>query len=225
MIGVSQPTFLPYPGYFGYLNKVSNFVFLDDVQFNKRSWQQRNFITINKCKHLVTVPVISKGLYKQKINEVRIKQNQEFFEKLLKKIEENYKQYEFYNNYYGGFKQILKKKHSKLIDLNIDLINYFIKILEIKTKLHYSSKFNSKQKKSNLIIDICKKLNSTQYLSTLGSKDYLSENDFKNQKINLMYFKFSDDLDNKLNYSILDLIFSLGPKSKTYLESNLSILK
>ena len=40
-----------------------------------------------------------------------------------------------------------------------------------------------------------------------------------------MYFKFSDDLDNKFNYSILDLIFSLGPKSKTYLESNLSILK
>ncbi len=224
MIGVSQPTFLPYPGYFGYLNKVSNFVFLDDVQFNKRSWQQRNYITVNECKHLVTVPVVSKGLYKQNINEVKILNNKEFFEKLSKKIHENYKQYEYYNSYFDGFQKIFKKKHEKLIDLNIDLINYFIKILEIKTKLYYSSKFNLNQKKSNLIINICKKLNTTEYLSTLGSKDYLNEKEFENQKINLMYFKFSDDLDNKFNYSILDLIFSLGPKSKSYLENKFTII-
>jgi hypothetical protein len=65
ILGISQPTFLPWAGYFGLLDFVDEFVFLDDVQFNKRSWQQRNNIKINNQTFFLTVPVISKNKYNQ----------------------------------------------------------------------------------------------------------------------------------------------------------------
>ena len=71
-IGISQPTFLPWQGYLALINHVDEFIILDDVQFDKRSWQQRNIIKQNDNKLLLTIPVKSKGKYDQKINEVFI---------------------------------------------------------------------------------------------------------------------------------------------------------
>ena len=50
-LAIMQPTFLPWPAYFALINYVDEFIFLDNVQFDKRSWQQRNFIISNKKKH------------------------------------------------------------------------------------------------------------------------------------------------------------------------------
>ena len=147
MIGVTQPTFLPYPGYFGYINTVNNFVFLDDVQFAKRSWQQRNYICINKKKHLLTVPVISKHLYDQKINGVSIVKETSFYNDILLKIKLNYGKHKYFDSYYDKIINIFKKKPNKLIELNLELINFFINVLDIKTKLHFSSNLKIQKKK------------------------------------------------------------------------------
>ena len=72
LLGISQPTFMPWIGYFGFLDKIDKIVFLDSVQFEKRSWQQRNFIKLDDQKHILTIPVKSKGKFKQKISEVEI---------------------------------------------------------------------------------------------------------------------------------------------------------
>ena len=72
ILGISQPTFLPWVGYFGLLDFVDEFVFLDDVQFNKRSWQQRNWLIIGKKEKLLTIPVISKSKFHQLLNEAEI---------------------------------------------------------------------------------------------------------------------------------------------------------
>ena len=224
MIGVTQPTFLPYPGYFGYINTVNNFVFLDDVQFAKRSWQQRNYICINKKKHLLTVPVISKHLYDQKINGVSIVKETSFYNDILLKIKLNYGKHKYFDSYYDKIINIFKKKPNKLIELNLELINFFINVLDIKTKLHFSSNLKIQKKKSDLILEICKIFNEKDYLSTLGSKNYLIEKEFFKKKINVHYFEFIKDVNNPLDYSILDLIFSLGPESKKYIEKNFKVI-
>ena len=59
-ISIMQPTYLPWSGYFSMIKNADIFVFLDDVQFDKRSWQQRNRILLNKKETFLTVPVISK---------------------------------------------------------------------------------------------------------------------------------------------------------------------
>ena len=69
---IMQPTYLPWCGYFGLMNLVDIFVIYDDVQFDKRSWQQRNKIKTPAGSQWLTVPVASKGQQFQKINDVKI---------------------------------------------------------------------------------------------------------------------------------------------------------
>ena len=59
-LAISQPTFIPWYGYFGLVDYVDEFVFLNDVQFEVRSWQQRNYIKCNNEKKFLTVPVLKK---------------------------------------------------------------------------------------------------------------------------------------------------------------------
>ena len=67
-----QPTYLPWSGYFGLFNYVDFFVFLDSVQFERRSWQQRNKIKSSSGSFFLSIPVISKGLREQKIKDIKI---------------------------------------------------------------------------------------------------------------------------------------------------------
>ena len=72
-----QPTFIPWAGYFGLIKYVDKFVFLDDVQFERRSWQQRNKIYEKNDFAFITIPII-KNLRSQKICETRISINKNF---------------------------------------------------------------------------------------------------------------------------------------------------
>ena len=85
-LAISQPTFLPWCGYIGLIDYVDKFVFLDDVQFDKRGWQQRNYIKLNNDKHLITVPIKSKNKRFQKINEAEIDHNTNYIDQHKKKF-------------------------------------------------------------------------------------------------------------------------------------------
>ncbi len=53
MLVINQPTYLPWAGYFDLIDQSSVFVFLDDVQFDRQSWQQRNRIISTKMIALI----------------------------------------------------------------------------------------------------------------------------------------------------------------------------
>ena len=85
-IAIMQPTFLPWLGYFSLIKKVDKFIFLDSVQFNKRSWQQRNKIKNNTKSMYLTVPVLSKNKFDQKISETKIDRNSKYIENHLEPL-------------------------------------------------------------------------------------------------------------------------------------------
>jgi len=72
VVAIMQPTYLPWLGYFGLMDRVDTFVYLDSVQFARRSWQQRNRIKSERGEVMLTVPVAKKGLRDQKIADVEI---------------------------------------------------------------------------------------------------------------------------------------------------------
>ena len=80
-IAIMQPTYLPWLGYFDLINRSDVFVFLDSVQFDKRSWQQRNRIKTPNGELMLTVPVLTKGRSDQKICDVMIDPSQKFNKK------------------------------------------------------------------------------------------------------------------------------------------------
>ena len=91
----TQPHFMPGIGYFALMENADQFAILDDVQFDKRSWQQRNYFFLNKKENFLTVPVLSKGSFHQKINEVKINKDTDYISKHLRTIEMNYKKLTF----------------------------------------------------------------------------------------------------------------------------------
>lgn len=219
LLGISQPTFLPWIGYFGFLDRIDKLIFLDDVQFEKRSWQQRNNIKLNSQKHILTLSVKSKGKFNQKISEVEILHDKNI-ELIKKKIFYAYKKANFFENYYQNIFNILDTKHTHLSKLNIDLIKFFTEALNIKINFDYSSNYSLKLKKEKLIFELCRLNGCTQYLTTLGAKDYLEG--FKvvpKTNIKISYFEYEDIKYDQLNgnfipkLSILDLLFHEGTNS------------
>ena len=90
-IAATQPTFLPYPGYFSLMDIVDELVIMDNIQFDSRSWQQRNYILFNNEKTLLTIPVLKKNKSHQKISEVCIDKSKNYINKHLSTIEQAYK--------------------------------------------------------------------------------------------------------------------------------------
>ena len=219
MLGISQPTFFPWIGYFSFLDRINKLIFLDDVQFAKRSWQQRNNIKLNGQKQLLTISVKSKGKFNQKISEVEIIYDKNL-EQIKKRIFYAYKDTNYFKNYYECICSILDKKHTHLSELNIDLIKFFIKALNIKIDFDYSSKYLLDLNKEKLIFELCKLNDCTQYLTTIGSKDYLEGFQvIPETNIKISYFEYQDIQYKQLyknfipKLSILDLLFNEGNNS------------
>ena len=82
-VGIMQPTFLPWLGYFALMEQVDYFVLLDDVQLSKQSWQVRNRIKMNNDNKLwLSLPIKKNRLYTN-INEVEISDDQRLINKIL----------------------------------------------------------------------------------------------------------------------------------------------
>ena len=223
-ISILQPCFLPWLGYFNIIKKSDKVIFLDDVQFDKRSWQQRNQIKTNNGSVFLTIPVFSKNKFYQKIKDVKIDYSNDFIKKHSKSIYHNYSRAKYFDLYFKDLQIIYKKKYLYLDQLNKMFIFMFLeKVFKIKRNFYNSSDLNLKSKKTDLIVDICKNYNASVYISAPGGKAYLDENLFKQNKIELIYNEFNHPIYNQIsgdflpNMSVIDLIMNEGPNSCNFI--------
>jgi WbqC-like protein family len=173
-ISITQPTYLPWLGYFDLIDQADTFVVLDTVQFEKQSWQQRNRIKTPTGLLWLTVPVVFRGLLGQKILEVEIREA-DFWRKHLRGIEINYGRAPFLDEYFPRVSRILQDCGSgtRLVDLNLRLLGWFMEVLGIRTPVLRASELGQPGKRTELLANICRHLGATQYVSPLGSAVYL----------------------------------------------------
>tara|TARA_B100001013_G_scaffold327625_1_gene240899 strand:- start:279 stop:959 length:681 start_codon:yes stop_codon:yes gene_type:complete len=216
IVGIAQPTFFPWIGYYNIIKNSNIFVFLDNVKFEKHSWQMRNRVK-NSSKHSdseVWMSVPTKGVTNNTlIKDVIIDNTKNWKQKHVKTLK---------NNYSKSFQeikfltQIYDNEWNKLVDFNIESITKCCQYLGIKTKLIKASDLSAAGKKGDLVLNICKELNADQYFSTIGSKDYLEDyrDSFDAARIQITYHNYTHPIykqkgNNFLpNLSILDLILS-----------------
>jgi hypothetical protein len=179
---IMQPTYLPWIGYFDLIDQSQVFIFLDNVQFEKQSWQQRNRIRTQKGLEWLTVPIFIKGRSLQPIKDVEIVLSDKFPLRHLRKIEINYRQAPYFKKYYPEFREILLNHAPILHNLNIKLIEWLSYVMGINAKFVVSSAVSGQGKRSALSVDLCEKMGANHYLSTPGAREYLIAD----------YQKFSD---------------------------------
>lgn len=214
---VMQPTYLPWLGYFNLIEKSDVFVFLDHVQFSKQSWQQRNKIRDKNGEIILTIPVTHNKTKDTLIKDVEIDLIRNPLIKHFKSIENNYRKSKNYNIIIEEFYKIYTFEYRKLIDLNIDLIKLGCKLKNIQTNFIYSSELNISGQKVEMLIDICNKVGADNYLSPLGSKIYIDENNiFDENNIKLTYQNYEHPEYNQINYpdfishlSFIDHLFNV----------------
>lgn len=173
-VAISQPEHFPYLGYFEKMIACDVFVILDNVQFSgPRSFQNRNrFSDKYKKMQWFTVPV-SKGSYFKMINEVHTAPDNGWRAKLIKKMNLNFPNYNFEKIY----------SSTKLVEINMKSIKLCREILEIKTPMYKSSEISAKGKKVDLVYNICKYFDATEYISGPGARAYLENTSFDDIKI------------------------------------------
>jgi len=219
-IAIMQPTYFPWAGYFSLINSVDKFVFLDNVQFDRRSWQQRNQIANGNKKLWITVPVKKKNLFNQKISEVMIEDNK-FKKKHLKSIYYSYIKTKYFSAIFPKIEEILIEDIMNLSQLNKIIILKICKMLNLRTEFINAQDLKSTGKKKELLSNICLELGAKEYISVPGSKDYMGGNDeFENKKIKVNIFEFKQKKYKRgknefiPNLSILDLLFYNGLDTK-----------
>jgi len=229
-VAIMQPTYLPWSGYFGLMNYVDIFVILDDVQFAKRSWQQRNQIKTNQGPKWLTLPIISKGLREQKINQTEIDCASNFHQSHRKAIEHNYSKSTFFDSTYPELMPLINNQQKLLTELTIPIISLIKQYLEIRTKLVFSSQLSCSGKKADLLANICKKVDASLYISPPGSRDYLdSSTAFINNEIPIKYYTFEHPFYRQLHgeftpyMSVIDMIFNIGKDSISLIKGSSSL--
>jgi WbqC-like protein family len=188
---IMQPTFLPWIGYFGLMASVDLFVFLDDVQFDKRSWQQRNRIKTLNGVIWLTVPVLTKGRRDQTIAEAEIQPDAKFPEAMWRTIEMNFAKASYAPRYLPALHDIMQAHGKRIGELNIAIIEWMAGEFGIATPTVRSSQTPVASAKADRLVDLCQAHGVTDYLSPPGSKAYLDDsNAFSDTGIALDYFDY-----------------------------------
>ena len=158
---ILQPNYIPWIGYFEIINQVDEFIFLDDVQFIKREWKNRNKIRKTKDSEdysWITVP-IKKEFQKKNISECEIDYSYEWQKDHLNKIKNVYSKTLYFNEIYETILNKIHLKYNSLSELNISLIKLVMSYLEIDTKLIMSSTIKVDGQKDVKMLNISKKIN------------------------------------------------------------------
>ena len=229
MIGIMQPYFFPYIGYFQLINAVDTYVNLDHVSFMKRSYMTRNTLK-NNIK--INVPVIKSSQNKsclEVIANVTGEHNDEWFNKFYKTLEFNYKKEPYYNEVMEyrikPWRKSIHHTYSFFNDpINISLFNFnaiilICNYLDIKTKLITTSYNLTDKKFDQGLQEIAKNFNENHYVNNIGGQSLYNKEDFILNNIELSFIK-TDTLNFSDPYlSILDILCRYD---KSYIKTELN---
>lgn len=220
-----QPVYLPWLGLLHKIAISDAYCYLDTVQYQIQDWNNRNKVKTANGSIYLTVPVKAKGYLDKKIKDIEIDYNTNWRRKHWKIIYFNYKKTPFFDKYAPFFEELYKNDWKYLTSLNDYMLKWFLKELGIKVNYCKSSDYDFTGNKSDLIIDMCKKLGADKYIFGALGKDYAEKDKFDKVGINIYFQEYIHPAYEQrwgefLPYmSIIDLLFNEGDKSLKILMS------
>lgn len=217
---IHQPQYLPWLGYFDKMRQSDVFVLLDNVQFKKNEWQNRNRIRTSGGEgwQWLTVPVLHD--FGQAINEVKLNPNVDWRGQHVRSLMTNYARAPFYKEYWPSIAAIYDKEWSSLGELNIFVVRLFAQLMGIKTKIILSSELPLTSVKTQRLIDICRLAGCDTYLAGAGAEAYMDFELFKSSGLNMRIQQYDHPCYPQLwcteqqpfisHLSVVDWLFNMG---------------
>lgn len=218
-VGIIQPNFIPWRGYFDFIRDVDVFVFLDDVQYTTRDWRNRNRIrTRDGASRWLTVPV--RASRSDLIRDVEIDSStSDWCATHARILKENYRASPFLDEALAMLEETYAQHH-RLADLDVDLCQRVMARLKISTPTVRSSELGASGTKDERLIDLTRRLGGTRYLSGPSAKAYIQPELWDAAGIDLAYKTYPDypiyaQLAEPFDphVSIIDLLIMVGDKA------------
>lgn len=219
-----QPYFFPYIGYFQLANYVDKFIFLDDVNFFKKGFINRNSLIFNSRALNFTIPV-SNVSQNRNINEHYYLND---FSKFLQQIRNSYRDAPYFEDVYPWMQAIIIDDENNVAIKNSKTIISVFDYIGVEFNCSFSSESPTEGEKDDLIINICKKQNFDSYYNLPGGVNIYSNKKFLYNSISLNFLQSSNfeypqkNINEKSfikNISIIDLLMN---SSKDYVAEVIS---
>jgi hypothetical protein len=221
ILATHQPLFIPWPGFFYKAMMADCLVLLNDVQFPLgRGWINRNRLKCDKGVLWLTVPVYRRGRGLQKIREVEIASNSKWREKHLRALLQNYANAPFIDRYYPVFEATYGKHERRLVSLNLDLIHFLMKALNLETEILVQSALGITGVGTDLIVAVCNECSADRYVTFPAAEHHLDMKKFERAGIEVDFIRFVPPVYPQLwgefiyNLSTIDILLNCGPESK-----------
>lgn len=225
-IAIMQPVFLPWLGYFEQMALCDEFIFLDDVQYTKNDWRNRNKIRTKTGWMWLTAPVKSASL-KLTLREKELANNSNWHRKHLNAIRLNYAPAPFFDDIFAIVASIYDSKPVKLIDLTTPLIVEFAGYLGISTPISFASSIPARHTGPlDRIIDICNARSASIFYTGPAARSYMDLDYLKNGGVEMLfqdyhhpeYMQHQGGFESHMG--IIDLLMNHGPHSLEILLSS-----
>ena len=228
VLAIHQPNYLPWLGYFHKIAHCDVFVFLDNVQYEKGGFTNRNKIKTSQGPRWLTVAVSTSGNYRQAVKDVRISDTALWGAQHWGALQTSYANARCFGESAPRFKAIYAKPWERLADLNEALIIATCSMLGIGgVEFRKASSMNVSGAKSDLLAQICREVAADTYLTGTGaSRAYLQEEPFRRAGVKVAFDEFAHPTYGQLwgkfcpNMSVVDLVFNEGAGSLGIIEAN-----
>lgn len=227
-VAIIQSNYIPWKGYFDIIASVDHFVFLEDVQYTRRDWRNRNKIMTAQGPSWLSIPVDVAGKFEQTVREVEVA-DKSWADKHFKSLVHAYSRAPHFSKFKEQVQELYQKasKSDRLSPINQMLVGEICKMLKIETKLHDSSQFQMEAGKSARLMSICRALGADVYVSGPAAKCYMDESVFKENGMSVEWYQYGtyknyhqlhspkDITEHAV--SVLDLIFNAGDEARNYM--------
>lgn len=203
---------------------VDEFILYDDMQYTRRDWRNRNRIKTPQGVQWLTVPVLVKGKYHQKIRETEI-DGSEWRATQWKALVQNYRRAPHFEEIAAWLEPLyLSESYSHISQLNRRFIEAICNYLEIRTKVTNSWDYTLVEGRTERLANLCVQAGGTEYISGPAARDYVEEKIFSDFGIQLTWFDYAGypaypQLWGEFTHgvTILDLLFNCGKDSPRYM--------
>jgi hypothetical protein len=219
IVGILQPSYLPWLGFLEQIGKADTFVLYDDVQFEKGSWRNRNRIKTPQGVAWLTVPVLTKGLDFPLIKDVRINNSERWGKKHVRTIQQNYSKAPYFDRYAAELFSIIERPWEKLIDLNNTLLFFFLEAFGLERNILLSSELGIGGASSDRLLSIIKALGGDVFYEGAAGRNYLDVEKFEKAGVEVVFQDYEHPVYPQLYnefvpyLSVVDLLMNCGPES------------
>ena len=222
-VAIVQSSYIPWKGYFDLMGSVDEFVLLDDAQFTRRDWRNRNRIKTADGLKWLTIPVDVKGKFDQAIEDTRVS-DPSWRETHWKSLHHAYSKAPCFSQFAAQIEAVYQDaSDERLSQINHRFLTAICGILGIDTKITWSMDYGGTGRKSERLVDLCGRASATEYLSGPTARGYLDEGLFNEAGIEVVWMDYEgypeyDQLYPPFEHhvTILDLIFHTGAQASDH---------